>query len=84
MPTNRADYMREYQRKLYEEHPEKARLIRSKKYCKQRYNFTSQETEEFGVHCVRAGKIRELFEEIGNAELAFKVCEKYLNLECLN
>jgi hypothetical protein len=81
MPISRKDYMREYQRKLYREEPERAKLMRSKKYSRERYGFSFEEADEFDIHCVQAGKIRELLEEIGDPEIALKICGKYLNLE---
>jgi len=73
--------MREYQRKLYREEPERAKLMRSKKYSRERYGFSFQEADEFGSHCVRAGKIRELLNEIDDENLALLICGKYLNLD---
>ena len=79
MPSNPTEYMRENRRKMYAEQPEKCRKIRSKKYAKKRYDLTSEETKIFDEHSLRAGKIRELLNEINDPVMALKICGKYLN-----
>ena len=79
MPSNPTEYMRNYRRKMYLEQPEKCRAVRSKKYAKKRYGFTSDEMKIFDEHCVKAGKIRELLNEIKDPVMALKICGKYLN-----
>ena len=79
MPSNPTEYMREYRRKMYAEQPEKCRKIRSKKYAKKRYDLTSEEMKVFDEHSLRAGKIRELLNEINDPVMALKICGKYLN-----
>ena len=79
MPSNSAEYMREYRRKMYLEQPEKCRKIRSKKYAKKRYGFTTEELKIFDEHAAKAGKIRELLNEINDPVMTLKICGKYLN-----
>ena len=52
MPSNSTEYMRNYRRKMYAEQPEKCRSMRSKKYARERYGFTSEEMKTFEDHSV--------------------------------
>ena len=52
MPSNSTEYMRNYRRKMYAEQPEKCRSMRSKKYARERYGFTSEEMKTFEDHGV--------------------------------
>ena len=79
MPANNTEYMRQYRKKMKLEQPEKCRKNRLKKYAKNRYALTSEEIKTFDEHSLRAGKIRELLNEINDPLMALKICGKFLN-----